>query len=295
MYKNLFLLLTLIFAGLALGDPNSVNTDANKPDLKEYLDEFYSQYSEILKAYVSEDGLVNYPKLRRYRLELIPQTLEFSNVDPEEFQKWPDDARKAFWVNAYNFYVLKIVTDNYPIEPPFYKRIWWPVKSTVHIDGFYDKIYVPIMGLEYSLSEIENRAVYGFNDPNVAFTLNRGTLGSPKLPKKPYRAENFDEMADDQIKTYLSRDVGFEINLSENKLLLAEQFERYSKAFIDKYGSMKKYRAFEPLTQSAFNFIDAHGPAETKKYIENVNTGFEIKYQRPNWRFFMKLNEIGIN
>lgn len=298
MFKYLCFFIILAFSISGFCEPNTPPTDhidVNDSDLQgNYLDDFYMQYELILSKYVNEKGLVNYPKLRRYRLELIPQVLEFSSLSADEFQEWSKEQRKCFWINAYNFYVLKSVIENYPINPPFYKKIWWPENSVVHIDGFYDKNYVVVMGLEYTLNELAEIAVNEFGDPNVCFALTDATLGAPPLAQKPYRAEIFDEMIKKQIDKQLSRDVGFELDLNENKLVLAELFDKYSEAFIKKYGDMKKFRAFDDKVQAAFNFLDNNASKDIVDELGNITTDFEISFKRRNWRYFVNLNEVGV-
>src|SRR5918992_1525175 len=69
---------------------------------------------QILDVYV-RDGLVYYRALKtdRGRLDRYAASL---NVAPSAYQGWSKGQQMAFWVNAYNAFVLKTVIDHYPLR-----------------------------------------------------------------------------------------------------------------------------------------------------------------------------------
>ena len=61
------------------------------------------------------DGLVYYRALRgeRGRLDRYVASL---NVPAATYDGWPREQKMAFWVNAYNAFVLQTVINHYPIR-----------------------------------------------------------------------------------------------------------------------------------------------------------------------------------
>lgn len=282
-------------------DPNAVPLQASDPnihgavaDVNEFLTGFYSNYSEVLHKYVDSKGLIDYPRLRRHRLELGPQAVEFAVLDQSDYQKLPENEQKAFWINAYNFFAINIVVRNYPIKAPRFARIWWPENSVVHIPDFYTQCFFTVMDREYNLSEIEQFLKVQFDDPNMSFALCKATLGSPTLRTEPYRGYKLNSQLIEQAKLYLAREVAFSLDTKENTLYLAELFENDSELFI-KHFIGQKFRSFEPKVQAAFNYINTYGNPENIEIINRVTPDFNIQFQRINWRYFVKLNDSSDN
>ena len=116
--------------------------------------------------------MVDYKTLRRKRAELITAVREFDKVHPAQKISWTRNEKIAFWINAHNLFTLKLVVDNYPIQPRWY-LINYPDNSIMHIPGGRNKKYFKVMGLEYTLREIEKEILMArFRDPKIFFALS---------------------------------------------------------------------------------------------------------------------------
>jgi len=270
----------------AIGDPN----DPNFFDGYEYA-EFYMHYADVLEEYVDRHGLVNYDKLRRHRIELFPQALEFENLDLDDFDAWPKNEQKAFWINAYNYYVLTIVIKNYPIESTRYQRLWWPADCIMHIEKFYEGQYVKIMNTEYTLKEIEQILIEDFDDPRVLFALSKPTLLSPAMIRTPYYGKSLDLQLDMQIREYLANDIVFDYDQDKDLLIIPEVFETHAELFQKHYTNNKRFRAYKPAIHSAFNFIYNYADPRDRVLLERISPDTQIKFKIRRWRYYMKLNE----
>ena len=76
-------------------------------------------YGNLLRSYVDEHGNVDYPTLRRKRGELYA----FFDLDKLDPRSTPMGAQREdrLLINAYNLFTLKVVVENYPIEPNWAK------------------------------------------------------------------------------------------------------------------------------------------------------------------------------
>ncbi|MHC4271206.1 MAG: hypothetical protein ACYST2_02695, partial [Planctomycetota bacterium] len=75
-------------------------------ETKNNAEEYYEKCDSILSHYVNDEGKVNYPGLRRKRLEIIDLLNDFKKLDPNEYNAWPKEDKIAFWVNTYNISLL---------------------------------------------------------------------------------------------------------------------------------------------------------------------------------------------
>ncbi len=76
---------------------------------------FHKQSSGILADYVTADGKVNYRMLKRKKFQLRTLLEKFDNLDSDKYNKWSNQDKIAFWINAYNIKLLRIIIKNYPI------------------------------------------------------------------------------------------------------------------------------------------------------------------------------------
>src|SRR4026209_2200787 len=75
---------------------------------------FHRPFDQILDVNV-RDGLVYYRALRASRAALDRYAGSL-NVPSATSQSWSREQQMAFWVNAYNAFVLETVVDHYPIN-----------------------------------------------------------------------------------------------------------------------------------------------------------------------------------
>ena len=106
-------------------EPNTVKTDVSEPNAGRGLSKlsFRDKCASILSTYVSSTGTVDYKNLKRKKQELIQTLNELRSLDPNIYNSWPKEDKIAFWINTYNMQMLKIITDNYPIESARVNRL----------------------------------------------------------------------------------------------------------------------------------------------------------------------------
>ena len=161
-----FMLVLMITYGVA----TTVNASGNdNPD---------SVFDGVLKRYVSKDGLVNYEELKEDK-EFNRYIEYLSTADTDKLP--PDKHRLAFWINAYNAFVLKGVLDEYPIKSVL--DVGWLPHSF-----FKRKEFLTKQG-KITLQEIENVKIReAFREPRIHFAINCASMSCPKLLTESYKA-----------------------------------------------------------------------------------------------------------
>ena len=107
-------------------------------------------FDQILDLYV-RDGFVYYAaiKAERSRLDRYVASL---NVAAETYERWSRDQKLAYWLNAYNAFVLRTVANHYPIRG---KTPGYPASSIRQIPGAFERMPHRAAGRAVTLDEIE--------------------------------------------------------------------------------------------------------------------------------------------
>jgi hypothetical protein len=247
---------------------------------------FGNKCAEIFENFVNTQGMINYKTLRRKRLDLKALLDDFDNLDPNEYTSWPRADQIAFWINAYNIQMLKIVTDNYPIKSSRFLRILpgWGPKSILHIRGIWTDYKFLVMDEEFTLAEIDKRFFRKeFADPRIFFALNRASLSGPPLRSEPYYGKKLDKQLDDQVKRFLSSPHALRIDRAEQKVYLSALFQKteYGREFIAKYGIDRKFKDHEPTARAVLNFITNYVSERDVSFLEVGN--YAVRYMRYDW------------
>jgi len=249
-------------------------------------DAFNLGFAGLLKEYVSQQGLVNYSKMRRFRIQLNEAIEKFANLAPEVYITWSQPEKIAFWMNAYNICTLKVITDNYPIKPSRFMLLFYPPNSVMHIPGIRDKTYFMIMGIQYTLGEIERDILLGrFEEPRALFAISYGTMSSPPLRQEPYLGKVLEKQFDRQIKNYFAHPDAFKIDEANRIVYLSPIFKMYpwhEESLLKRYGTNQLFRQQLPVDRAALNLV--------KEYISPANAAFlkkreySVEYIRYNWQ-----------
>jgi hypothetical protein len=147
---------------------------------------------QILDLYV-RDGLVYYRALKseRGRLDHYVSSL---NVPAATYTGWSRGQQIAFWIDAYNAFVLETVINHYPLHGG---SAAFPASSIRQIPGAFDKIPWHAAGRTVTLDQIEKTILPEFKEPRAYLALGRGAIGSGRLRSEAYTAERLDTQLTD--------------------------------------------------------------------------------------------------
>ena len=246
---------------------------------------FHDKCSDILENYVDDEGMVDYKALKRKRWDLKKLLDEFDELDPKEYNSWKKEDKIAFWLNAYNIQMLRIIVDNYPIKSTRIQRLFWPPTSIRHIKGIWSNYKFIVMDEEFTLSEVERRFFrQEFAEPRVFFAIFYASLSGPFLRNEPYYGHKLYEQLDEQARRFLSDSRGFRIDRNDDTVYLSAILQPtwYGKEFIDEYGTDKKFKEQEPATRAVLNFATNYISPQDVSFLEVEN--YSVKYLSYDWR-----------
>ena len=165
--------------------------------------------------------------------------------------------KKAFYINAYNAYMIKFILTKYPVSSP--KDVKFSGKDVWHFR------MVQVGPQKYDLTQIENNILRTMGDPRIHFAINCGAKSCPKLLNEAYTAEKLNGQLSSVTKKFIANETHNQI--SAKKIKISKIFEWYAEDF-------------NKGTETTVSFINKYSSV-------TVNADAKVEYLEYNW----KLNE----
>jgi hypothetical protein len=249
------------------------------PQASEPAETFHRPLDQILDVNV-RDGLVYYRALRseRGRLDRYVASL---NVPPATYEAWPRDHKIAFWLNAYNAFVLQTVIGNYPIRGG---SAAYPANSIRQIPGAFEQRRHRAAGRSVTLDEIEKTILPGFKEPRVHLALGRGAVGSGRLRSEAYSGARLAQQLAGIQEEFVSEQTMLRIDRGTNRMSLTPIVSWHDAEFIAAYdkGASGPWAQRSPIERAIVAFITPHLlPLERELLAKNE---FKVTYHPFDWR-----------
>ena len=188
-----------------------------------------SIFDSLLQKNVDKTGRVDYQSLKNNETLLDNYLAYIQNNEPTK--DWSSNKKKAFWINTYNAYTIKIILNNFPL-----KSI-----RDIKIDGktAWKIPFVKVGQKRYTLDQIEHEILRKkFNDPRIHVGINCASVSCPRLWNFAFTEDNIAYSLDNLMKVFINDTTRNKI--SKNNVALSEIFNWFSKDFI-KNGTIINY------------------------------------------------------
>jgi hypothetical protein len=220
----------------------------------------HSIYDEIMRAHVTRDGLLDYRALQSEHSEAFQSYLgSLAAADPDGFAGRDDEL--AFWLNAYNAFVIAGVLEHYP-----------DIKSVMDFPEFFKAERWEAAGKLRSLNEIENEIIRPeFGDPRIHLILVCGAQDCPPLPAQAMVASTLQSDLERYTRQAVNDRKYVEVDPSQKVLRLTRIMRWYSKDFVEKDGSLETF-LLRYLSEPARSQVETGGyTVEFKDYDWALN------------------------
>lgn len=237
-------LLLLITAGLPVAqEPPPVSVDP-----------IHRPFDEILDLYV-RDGLVYYYALRQERAKFDRYVLALGEVSADTVAKWPQPRQLAYWINAYNAFVLRTVIDAYPIRG---KAPDYPANSIRQIPGAFERRTFRAGGRQLTLDGLERDVIGAFDDPRALLALSRGAVGGSRLKSEAFTADRLDQQLTTMTSELVTRRVLVQVDAGNNRLSVNPMFSWREALFTRTLANRAPaiYASRSPLERAVLALID---------------------------------------
>ncbi|GBD91959.1 hypothetical protein BMS3Abin04_02691 [bacterium BMS3Abin04] len=227
------------------------STNAKDKSLKAFFD--HSLFNKLLSENVNTAGMIHYKAFMKSE-NFEKYLTSLTNADIKNLHK---DAKLAFFINAYNAFVIKNVIDH------------WGILSPMDVKGFFDKIKFNLAGENLTLNEIEYERTLKIEPALSHFGLVCGAMSCPKLLPKAYSGKTVIAQLEKNGKDFLSDPYKNRLDKLNKVLYLSSIFKWFNNLFEKRYGS---------LVNTAKHFASD----ENRKFLENNK--IEIKFLLYNWK-----------
>jgi hypothetical protein len=229
---------------------------------KEQFD--HSPLDRVLKRYVDERGYVDYSGLKTNRADLDSYVEALGRTSPANAPDlFPDRASQlAYWINAYNAFVLQGVINRYPKHD---------LTGLLSRYKFFLRTKHLVGGRKMSLDEIENKILREqLREPRIHFAIVCASEGCPRLARDAYLPEKLEEQLDTQARRFINEERSVKIDNGRGRLLLSKIFDWFKKDFTDplpagqknitvylkRYLTAERLQALEQLRSPRIEYIE---------------------------------------
>jgi hypothetical protein len=226
------------------------------------------------------DGLVYYRALKSDRSRLDRYTASL-NVPAQAYSGWTRDQQVAFWLNAYNAFVLETVIDNYPIRG---RTTSFPATSIKQIPGAFEQTKHRAAGRSVTLDEIEKNILPEFKDARLYLALGRGAIGSGRLRSEAYTAERLKQQLDSVQSEFVSEEQMIQIDRAANLLSVTPIFSWRETEFVAGYdpGATGTFAQRSPVERAIVAFVLPHLLRLEKELVQKNE--FKVEFRQFDWR-----------
>ncbi len=252
----------------------------------------YDDYAAALTAYVDDQGMVNYQKMKEDSKHLDDFLKAIARLNPKTYASWKEKANVAFWINAYNALTLKAIIDHYPIKAGGLSGLVYPANSIRQIPGVWDKLQFLVMSEKLTLEEIEHAILRGqdkklverygkFYEPRIHMALVCAAMGCPRLRNEPFVGDRLDVQLDDQSRTFMANPKMFRIDRASGKVHLSSIFKWFGGDFVKGYPPAEGFSDHNKTQKAVLNFSAKYLPQEDAEYLRTGN--YKIEYLDYDW------------
>jgi hypothetical protein len=210
-------------------------------------------YEDLLERYVTPDGNVRYAQWHRNQADLdrLSEVVgAIARAEPPENR----DQRLAFYLNAYNAWILHEILEKYPTDGPLAGN-----------PGFFHVARIQVAGQKMSFDHLEQKIIRPqFDEPRIHFAVNCASVSCPKLHDEPFRGDKLDEQLRTLTRQFANTGQAAQITDNGSTVRLSKLFDWYKEDFEDAGGPVA--------------YLNQYRTAQNQ-----LPSGAEVKFQEYNW------------
>ena len=187
-------------------------------------EQWINTYDELLQQYVTPTG-VEYQKWHRSDVDRQRLTQVIAQISEADIGTDSEEALLAFYLNAYNAWILHRILETYPTDGPggggFFGR-----------NRFFRSNSIQVAGKKTSFHRLENDVIRPrFRDPRIHFALNCASRSCPPLHHRAFTSETLDATLSRLTEKFIN-DNPLAIRFSKpNEIAISEIFKWYADDF----------------------------------------------------------------
>ncbi len=178
----------------------------------------------------------------------------------------------AFWVNAYNAFVLETVINHYPLQG-----------TIKQIPGAFDKTAWRAAGRAVTLDQIEKTILPDFKEPRLYLALGRGAVGSGRLRSEAYTADRLDKQLAEIEAEFVNDRHMYRLDRLANTMAVTPIISWREVDFVAAYDKASAtFAQRSPVERAVIAFVMPHLlPSEKELVSQNA---FRMMFLDMDWR-----------
>ena len=227
----------------------------------------YDEYDRLTRAYVDQQGDVNYPGLKKDLAALKDFIDQLAAVSPENKPEWfpNEDERKRYYLTAYNAYIVFYAVSGYPDKHSLWSKL-----------GLFKNKDIILGGRKLTLNDLEHGIIRKeFLDPRIHFALNCGARSCPPLKAGVIAQNATENELEEAARRFINDPANVRFEESSLTLHLSKIFDWFEVDFLNylrvKRGlaspNVGQYVALYLQGPSAQTLANAPATALTIKYL----------------------------
>jgi hypothetical protein len=242
------------------------------------MDPLHRAFDTVLDIYV-RDGLVYYRALKQERPRFDRYVASLGEVEIAD--GWDRSRRLAFWINAYNAFVLQTVIDRYPIQG---RAAAYPAGSIRQIGGAFDRRTFRAGRRMVTLDQIEKEQLEPLGDARALLALGRGALGSGRLRSEAFTAERLEAQLESVARESVDRREMIHIDPQSGVLSVSPVFSWREATFVSTFADRADtiYAARSPLERAVLGLISPHTVRSEAEFLRA--NAFRMQFHDFDWR-----------
>jgi hypothetical protein len=243
------------------------------------VEPLHAPFDRLLDLYV-RDGLVYYRALKSDRTR-FDRYIASLDVPRATLENWAPRRQLAFWINAYNAFVIETVIDRYPIRG---RASDYPANSIRQIPGAFDKLTHRAGGRTLTLDDIEKTILPAFNDPRAFLALGRGSVGGGRLFSEVYTGDRIERQLHDVAAECVTRQECARLDVDGAVLSVSPIFSWREAEFVKGSGDqeLSEYPGRSPLERAVLRLLSEH--LLPRERIALRPNAFKVTFQPYDWR-----------
>ena len=274
--------LSITIAGvfLYLNRPQLVTIEAEIPESFPADHFSHEVFETLLQLFVDSDGNVDYERWhksindRRVLDTYLAAVVRFSpDSAPGRFERRSDEL--AYWLYAYNAYVIRSVLENWPLDSVTDVRA--PIEAVKGLGFFYRQRFL-FGGEELSLYAVEHKKILAtYRDPRIHFVLNCASASCPVLRPELPVGDELEELLVDATRDFVNDERNVRVVHDERKIVLSTIFRWYRNDFVNDLR-----RRGLPVDAGVLGYIADAGSPELRAEFARAD-GYSTVFEDYDW------------
>jgi hypothetical protein len=185
----------------------------------------YSDFDSLLRKHVVGNQF-DYKALIADKDILLAFTDRLEQKSPDSHpSEFPSESDKlAYWINAYNAFILKIIIENYPVDS---------IKDIKFI-GFTVWLHDNTIGGEdISFKSLEDDIIRDrFEDPRIHFAINCASTSCPPLAAFAFIPAELEQQLDKQTIAFINNADNFYVDEKNQTVYMSSIFDWYDDDYL---------------------------------------------------------------